>query len=144
MENLYHVSECGSVERFEPKPAPSAWSDMGVTEPSVWAIDEEHLINYLLPRDCPRVTYYALEESKKEDIERLLGPSFSRHIVAIEEGWLERAMKADIWIYEFQNDPFIVVDQGAGYFISRGSVIPVEKRKVENPLTELISRGAEL
>jgi len=32
----------------------------GFSEPElVWAIDGDHLRNYLVPRDCPRVTYYA-------------------------------------------------------------------------------------
>jgi len=55
---LYHVSEYSHIERFEPRPPPC--SGVGPVESVVWAIDEEHLHNYLLPRDCPRVTFYAL------------------------------------------------------------------------------------
>jgi hypothetical protein len=45
---LFHVSEDGGIERFEP-----TTSDQ-VAEPVVWAIDAARLRNYLVPRDCPR------------------------------------------------------------------------------------------
>ena len=48
---FFHVSEAADIERFDPRP--SALTH----EPVVWAIDEERLRNYLVPRDCPRVTY---------------------------------------------------------------------------------------
>ncbi len=142
MKKLYHASHDGSIERFEPRPSPSP--DAGVTENAVWAIDDEHLVNYLLPRDCPRVTYYPLPGSKAEDAERLIGPSGSKHVVAIETGWLERAMRESLWLYEFDPGAFIEVDAGAGYHISRQAQIPVSKKKIEDPLLELTSRGAEL
>jgi hypothetical protein len=53
---LFHVSEDSGIERFEPRP--SRYAD----EPVVWAIDADRLRNYLLPRQCPRVTYYAGHE----------------------------------------------------------------------------------
>jgi hypothetical protein len=48
----FHVSEDGGIQRFEPRVSAHG-------ESLVWAIDGGHLRNYLLPRDCPRVTYYA-------------------------------------------------------------------------------------
>ncbi len=142
MQKLYHVSEHGSIKRFDPRPSPSVVP--GVTEPVVWTIDEKHLINYLLPRECPRVTYYAIEKSNKEDIDTLLNSNASCHVVAIEDLWFEKALESEIWIYEFQPNAFSVVDEGAGYFASKKSVTPTGKRKIKNPLVELISRGAEL
>lgn len=50
---LYHVSEEPGIARFDPRPA------TGVEWPVVWAIGDERLHNYLLPRDCPRVTFFA-------------------------------------------------------------------------------------
>ena len=61
---LFHVSEELGIERFEPRPSPSA------DEPVVWAIDADRLRNYLLPRDCPRVTYYAGRATAAADVER--------------------------------------------------------------------------
>ena len=66
---LFHVSEESGIERFEPRP--SQYPD----EPVVWAIDADRLRNYLLPRECPRVTYYAGRETTAADVERFLGPS---------------------------------------------------------------------
>jgi hypothetical protein len=48
---LFHVSEEPGTERFEPR-APA-----GAGDPVVWAIDAERLRNYLVPRECPHVTY---------------------------------------------------------------------------------------
>lgn len=61
---LFHVSEESGIERFEPRPSP--YTD----EPVVWAIDADRLRNYLLPRECPRVTYYAGCETTIADVER--------------------------------------------------------------------------
>jgi hypothetical protein len=50
---LFHVSEERGIERFAPR------SSAGGMGPVVWAIDKHRLRNYLLPRECPRVTCYA-------------------------------------------------------------------------------------
>ena len=55
---LDHVSDVPNIDRFHPRIAPTTTAtELGKV---VWAVDEEHLHNYLLPRDCPRVTFYAL------------------------------------------------------------------------------------
>ena len=51
---LFHVSEERGIEEFEPR-APKEGGD-----PVVWAIHAVRLPNYLVPRDCPRVTYSRL------------------------------------------------------------------------------------
>jgi hypothetical protein len=142
MIRIFHISEDNSITRFEPRPPPSA--DTGVTEPSVWAVDEKHIANYLLPRDCPRVTYYSLPTSRPEDIQSLIGPSLSTHVVAIEAAWFERASKNNLWIYEFCSNSFSAADLRAGYYTSKVAVEPIGKRRVENPLGELVSMGIEL
>jgi hypothetical protein len=50
---LFHVSEQADIDVFERR-----WSE-SAGQRLVWAIDEDHLRNYLLPRECPRVTFYA-------------------------------------------------------------------------------------
>jgi hypothetical protein len=50
---LFHVSEEPGIERFAPRPS------RNTDEPAVWGIDAARLRTYLVPRDCPRVTYYA-------------------------------------------------------------------------------------
>src|SRR5918995_828962 len=76
---LFHVSEQAGIEVFEPR-----WSEIAGGS-VVWAIDADHLRNYLVPRDCPRVTYYAGRETTAADVERFLGSGPS--VVAVESGW---------------------------------------------------------
>lgn len=75
---LFHVSEEFGIERFEPRLSQYA------EEPVVWAISDKRLHNYLVPRDCPRVTYYSGSETNASDVERFLGSSPA--VVAIESG----------------------------------------------------------
>jgi len=50
---LFHVSEDSGIVEFIPRPSKYT------QDPVVWAVDDEKIRNYLVPRDCPRVTYYA-------------------------------------------------------------------------------------
>ena len=54
-ERLYHVSDQPGIPLFEPRPV-RAGHPRGDLPPVVWAVGERLLHNYLLPRDCPRVT----------------------------------------------------------------------------------------
>jgi len=121
MSTLFHVSEDGTIERFEPRPLPEGTT---LTEPVVWAIDEERLPNYLLPRECPRVTFYAHPNSSPDDVARLLGPSGATHVVAIEAVWFERAAGTPLHVYELPGTDFRLLDEGAGYYVSPTAVVP--------------------
>lgn len=77
---LFHVSDQPDIALFQPRPAPRA---PGVEDAVVWAVDEEHLPNYLLPRDCPRVTFCPVPGSISEDVARLMSYSTARRVVAI-------------------------------------------------------------
>jgi hypothetical protein len=133
---LFHVSEESGIRRFEPRP--SEYAD----EPVVWAIDEARLPNYLVPRECPRVTYYAGSKTTTVDVERFLGSS--RAVVAIESGWLDRLRSCRLYCYHLLEEKFECFDECAGYFVSR---LPVEPQHVEvfdDPIAELLARGIEL
>jgi len=73
---LFHVSEEAGIELFEPR-----WSE-NADNKVVWAIDADHLRSYLLPRECPRVTYYAGPQTASADVEQLL---VHAHITCDEE-----------------------------------------------------------
>lgn len=133
---LSHLSETPGIERFEPR-AP----DSGGT-PVVWGIDDEHLHNYVLPRDCPRVTFYAKEDSSCDDIERFLGSS--RAIVAVESGWLGRIRSTTLYRYLLPTETFECVDAGAGYFTSEQAVEPVAVETIDDLLAELLKRDVEV
>jgi len=110
----------------------------------VWAIDYTHLHNYLLPRDCPRVTFYADENSKPKDIEKLMTGTSATHVIAIETRWLPKIQKQCLYQYEFDSKDFTLVDEIAGYWISRKPVIPVSERKIDNILATLLKHNVEL
>jgi hypothetical protein len=133
---LFHVSEEPGIERFEPRPSPSS------DTPVVWAIDEERLRNYLFPRECPRVTYYAGRQTTAGDVERFLGSSTA--VVAVEGGWLERIRSVRLYCYEMPPRTFACVDECAGYFVSREVVVPAGVRIVDDAVAALLERGVEL
>jgi hypothetical protein len=141
-QRLYHISEEGGIAVFEPRLPPS--SDSGVQGEVVWAIDEEHLPNYLLPRYCPRVTFKASECTTSEDCGALLGASTSRRIVAIESAWLERIRRCRLYVYQMPKSDFLLADRSAGYWIARSPVAPINVTEVVDCITEIRRCGAEL
>lgn len=133
---LYHVSEDSGITRFEPRPA------KGYDAPVVWAVHAARLRNYLLPRDCPRITYFAANHSSKLDVDRFLGASES--VVAIEAGWLERVRKSTLYLYELPPDTFRCVDECAGYLHSIVAVPPTTVRVIDDLLDALANSGTEI
>src|SRR5262249_29648762 len=133
---LFHISEEFDIERFEPR------ASKYVDEPVVWAIDADLLRNYLVPRECPRVTYYAGRETTKADVERFLGESSA--VVAIESGWLERLRSCRLYCYHLPPETFVCIDECAGYFVSRAPVVPALVEVFDDPIAELLRRGVEL
>jgi hypothetical protein len=133
---LFHVSEEPSIERFEPRASEYA------REPVVWAIDADRLRNYLVPRECPRVTYYAGRETAAADVERFLGSSLA--VVAIESRWLDRLRSCRLYCYHLPPETFECFDKCAGYFVSRLPVVPALVEVFDDLLGELVRRGVEL
>ncbi len=139
---LFHISDDPNIGRFVPRPAPDPAT--GLAGSMVWAIDYDHLPNYLLPRDCPRVTFYALPNSNPADVDRLLAGTSARRVVAIEAGWFGRVLTETIFLYELPADTFAVLDKGAGYYISREPVVPLSVRKIDDVVNELTQHDIEL
>jgi hypothetical protein len=133
---LFHISEESGIERFEPRASEYA------IEPVVWAIDVGRLRNYLLPRECPRVTYYAGCETTAADVERFLGSSPA--VVAVESHWLKQLRSCRLYCYHLPPETFECLDECAGYFVSRVPVIPVLVEVFDDPIAELLRRGVEL
>jgi hypothetical protein len=133
---LIHVSEECDIRRFEPRP--SEYTD----EPVVWAVDPTRLSNYLVPRDCPRVTYYAGPATSAADLERFLGSSPA--VVAVESRWWERMRSRRLYCYHLPPETFNCIDECAGYFVSRHPVVPARVEILNDPITELLGLGVEL
>jgi hypothetical protein len=134
-QRLFHVSEEPAIRRFEPRPDRSG-------NLRVWTVCDSRLQNYLLPRDCPRVTYYARGCTSKEDVERHLANAHS--VVAIESAWLQRSRDTRLFVYEFDPHSFQCVDEIAGYYACDTSVHPIAEATVDSPLEAITNRGSEL
>lgn len=136
---LFHVSEEPGIAAFEPRPHPT-WPEL---EPVVWAVDESHLRNYLLPRDCPRVTFYALKASSEADVERYLDGKQSGTVVAVERDWEVRVNETTLHVYEFLPDGFSVANEGAGYYHAQRTVYPVKVHEVNQLASAIKDEGAD-
>ena len=140
---LFHVSDQPDITLFEPRPSPST-NPTAPEQPVVWAIAGRLLHNYLLPRNCPRVTFYALPDSDPDDVARLMGQTAARYVVAVESGWLTTIRSAILYLYEFPGEGFRELDSGAGYFVRETAVVPLSVRRVDDLLGELATRDVEL
>ena len=141
-DRLFHFSDRLDIARFDPRPPPSASS--GVTENVVWAVGERLRHNYLLPRDCPRVTFYAGPQSAPADVAHFMGQSSATYIVAIETRWMPALRHGRLYQYELPPNTFLPVDAGAGYYISREPVVPTSVTAIDDLLGALLALDVEL
>src|SRR5688572_1811468 len=123
---LFHISEQSDIERFEPRA--SQYTSGSV----VWAIHVDRLCNYLVPRECPRVTYYAGKETTAADRERFLGSSPA--VIAVESDWLEKLRSCRLYCYHLPPETFECLDECAGYFVSRVPVLPARVEIFDDPI----------
>src|ERR1035437_5535631 len=110
---LYHLSEEIGIVRFDPRPAPD------LAPPVVWAIHSDRLRNYLFPRDCPRVTFFAGPDSSPADSPRL-------------------------FCYRLPDATFTCVDECAGYYHSKDPVTPVHVEVIPDLLAALAAQNVEI
>jgi len=133
---LFHISEESGIRQFEPRPS------QYTRDLVVWAIDADRLHNYLVPRECPRVTYYAGRETTSADVERFLGSSPA--VVAVEVGWMKRLRSCRLYCYHLPPETFECIDECAGYYVSREPVVPARVEVIDDPMAEMLKRGVEL
>ena len=109
---LFHISEEANINRFAPR------ASEYTSEPVVWAIDDAHLRNYLVRRDCPRVTYYAGPLTSDADREILLARGSA--VVAIEQRWMERLEQCRLYCYSLPDQTFECVAKKHDLIASTG------------------------
>ena len=113
---LFHISEESNIGVFEPR-TPTR-EDLDESVPLVWAVDEHRLPNFLVPRNCPRVTYHVGANTLQEDIDNYFSSPGIRHVVIIESKWFETMKNTTLFLYEFKLDDFKLQDAIAGYYVS--------------------------
>jgi hypothetical protein len=139
MVRLFHASEDPAIEAFNPRPSTVA-PEAG---PIVWAITESHLPNYLLPRDCPRVTFGVSRSTSEEDRHRF-GVNGDGRVVVIEAAWLRRMMACVLHLYLLPVDSFKLWDESAGYWVSRQRIVPLAVSAVRDLPSAITERRGEL
>ncbi len=134
---IFHVSDRPDLDRFEPRIAPTDPRQRAVA----WAVDEDHLGHYLVPRECPRVCFRAGPDSTAHDVGSLLGGDPTARVVAVEEGWKERIASSTLYRYEFDPGPFQLIDPIAGYFTSDRAVDAIDLVTTSDLPAELARLG---
>lgn len=126
---LFHISEEADIELFSPRP--TTRSDLKGKR-YVWAITEEKLPHYLLPRDCPRVIFFEGPQTSPEDAQRFLAGTDHHKIMAIEAGWLPRIEQTRLFVYELDPQNFELNDAAAGYYVSEQEEWPLGVERVDD------------
>ncbi len=137
---LWHVSEDPAITRFVPR----ANADHDSPEPLVWAIDDEHVPAYWFPRDCPRGTFWAVESTSDEHVERFLTGDRQRRVQAIQSDWLERFRAGRVYAYGLPPEPFERYERANGYWVSREAVEPLDVVELDDLLACHAEAGIEL
>jgi hypothetical protein len=106
------VSEDPSLSRFVPR------------DGKVWAIDTRHLPLYWFPRDCPRATFWANDDTAEEDVERWLGGDVHRRVHVVEPEWLGRMQRARVYAYRMPEATFELEDR---FWVSAAPVDAIER-----------------
>jgi hypothetical protein len=140
VSDLWHVSEDGGIGRFEPR----ANENHDSAEPLVWAIDDEHVPAYWFPRDCPRGTFWAVETTSDEDVERFLGGDRDARVHAVEGSWLPALREASLFAYRLPSESFSRYERAAGYWVSRTAVEPLEVVELDDLLAMHAAAAIEL
>lgn len=139
---LFHISEQPGISIFTPRPSPSHFDN--IAGDVVFAISDQLLHNYLLPRDCPRVTFYASANTTDADKQKFMDNITAGHVIAVESGWYQQIKETTLYCYEFLRDDFMLIDECAGYYISYKPVVPTAVTVIDDIMAALLSRDVEL
>ena len=137
---LWHVSEDAGIEHFEPRPIPF-WPDL---DPRIWAVDTRHLPLFWFPRDCPRGTFWAGDETADADVERFLTGDRTLRVHAVEGDWLDRIRDMQVYAYRLPEEGFEPFEEVGGSWTTREPLDPIEVFELVDPLKLHVSAGIEL
>ncbi len=137
---IYHFSEEPDIAYFKPRFSTPAFGAV------VWGVSKAAMYKYLLPRDCPRVTFRADAQTSTRDAQSFFRHSSMQCIVAIESCWLETVRRTKIYCYHLPADTFKLAlgDERTQYYISDQPVTPLSVVCIDDLLKALIDFGVEL
>ena len=131
---VYHFSEDPSIVRFVPHVPRSNPTQA----PAVWAIDGDHAPLYWFPRDCPRVTAWARNDTERAELQHAFCTAAER-VHAIEVGWLHAMQTTALYRYTFDASSFRPSSEASGQWISESIIEPVHV----GPFGALLERPAD-
>jgi hypothetical protein len=139
---LLHFSEDPSISVFTPRPA----KQKDLPDPVVWAVGPRGASNFLLPRECPRITFGVWDRTTPEDAARFLSTSTARRVLVAEWSWLDRIRACTMYAYSMPPKTFepLGLHDGADHFVSRATVVPTGRRVITDLLAALAAHDAEL
>lgn len=137
---LYHISEEASIRQFVPRRS-IVYPEL---PPVVWALDEEHLLNYLCPRDCPRIIYSRSPDISEADEKQFFSHTTANTIIAIENAWYRKMSNTRIYKYALPSEGFQLFDANAGYYIATEIIKPVSVEPIDDLIDRILVSGAEL
>jgi hypothetical protein len=133
---LFHVSDGPPLRTMHPRPSPPGTEHAG--QEWIWAADEEHLPNYLLPRQCPRVGW------RPPTTPHPLLDSTTPRVVAVEHVWVSHLQDTHLVVHELDPAGFTLLDAQAGYWVTARDVAVTRTHRVTDCPAELASRDVEL
>ena len=137
---LYHISEERNIEKFHPRISKKQWN----YEKYVWAIEEEKLHNYLLPRECPRICVGLEKLTIHSNWLDTFPIENQKAIIFISDDWKGKVQNCKLFKYEFDKGNFKLIDKIAGYYVSRKIETPIRKIEIKNCQQELINSNVKL
>ena len=107
-------------------------------------IDDAHVPAYWFPRECPRGTFWAVESTSNDDVERFLTGDRSLRVHALQADWLEDFRAARLWAYRLPAETFERYERANGYWVSREAVEPEGVEELGDLLIRHAAAGIEL
>ncbi len=147
MPSLFHFSEDPTITCFVPRPvripADRSPGMEWLNEPLVWAIDEWHQPMYLFPRECPRILVWTIATTTDADRTTTFGDTDARMLAYIEPPWQQALEESHLFRYEMPAGSFTSLHD-AGMYVSRKTVIPIDRTEVSDLPAALRDEGVEL
>jgi len=130
---LYHASQDGNISVFEPRLPTKV--DLGNNKAVVWAVSAPRLYNYLLPRDCPRISFFKAATTSDADADKFMLTDAIYAVILVEQQWLKAILETTLYLYEFDPTHFYLLDDNAGYYLSEQREYPL----CMQPVTDLFA-----